>query len=279
MKRYVATTAALCAFLIFSGCASNKSPDTSSVESADTYESETQLEVKERPASGETGKTKTNKKSGFNLGSMFASKYSEYGEGSVYTPKAFGGRKQELATFYIYPKTDTAGFGSSYMAAYYYLTFDDSSRRMLTDSMNRYLKDFEEKKLDRNDKKSFKAYGKIPAIVRWGTIKSNNPYYNESAIITLGYKFEDNSPYFSMSMESVYDEGTAATASSSDDIINSMRLNYFLTKNQCKGFIENLSNEKVFEAYDVYSIETFGTPEADDVYIDSDDYDSDEDVE
>ncbi|MCQ2585904.1 MAG: hypothetical protein MJ185_09965 [Treponema sp.] len=276
MKRVFGTLAALCAVSLFFSCASNKGSDAAVTEEADSYE----IDVSEKSVEKTSSKEKNNKKrkNSFSLGNMFASKYQEFGEGSIYTPKTFGGRKQELVSFVVYPKTETAGFGSSYMASYYYLTMDDSSRKLLVSSMNRYLKDFEEKKLDRTNKKSFKAYGKVNAIVRWGTLKANNPYYSQDAVLTLGYKFEDNSPYFSIQMEQVPDEGSASTAKDVNDIVFSMRLNYFLTKNQCRGFIDNLTDEKVYAAYNAYEIEQYGAPEEDDIYFEEES-DEVEDVE
>ena len=276
MKRVFGTVAVLFAASLFFSCASNKGNDSLETEEADVYE----LQVSENKTEKKSSKEKQNKKrkNSFALGDMFSSKYSEFGEGSVYTPKAFGGRKQELVSFVIYPKTESAGFGSSYMGSYYYLTMDDQNRKILTSSMNRYLNDFEEKKLDRSNKKSYKVYGKVKAIVRWGTFKANNPYYSQDAVLTLGYKFEDNSPYFSIQMEQVPDDGTAAVAKDVHDVVFSMRLNYFLTKNQCRGFIDNLTDEKVYDAYNAYEIDTYGATEVEDVYFEEES-DEVEDVE
>ena len=79
-------------------------------------------------------------------------------------------------------------------------------------------------------------------------------------------------------MEQVPDDGTAAVAKDVHDVVFSMRLNYFLTKNQCRGFIDNLTDEKVYDAYNAYEIDTYGATEVEDVYFEEES-DEVEDVE
>lgn len=275
MKRVLKSVLVFCAVSMLVGCASNQKIETKS--EADVYEVEKSSEIKKRNenAEKEAQKRKTNSI----LADMFSSKYYEFGEGSVYTPKTFGGVKQELATFVVYPKTETAGFGSRYLASYYFITFDDQNRQVLTSAMNRYLKDFDGKKLNRKDNKSYKSYGTVKALIRWGTVKANNPYYSQNAVLTIGYRFENGSPYFTLQMEETPDDATFQS-SNPNDIVFSMRLNYYLTKSQCKGFIDNLSNENIENILNEYNLKTFGVPEGEDVYFDDDAFsDEVEDVE
>ena len=277
MKCVVKTVLALCAVCVLAGCASNKSSDSVMIETSDSYDSETS-KVGE-PINADKDEKPAKKSSGFSFDKIFTSRYVEYEKGSVFTPKTFGGRKQETVDFVIYPKTDSAGFCSSYMSAYYYLTFNNLSRKDLIAAMNKYLKDFDEKKLDRNDKKSFKAYGKTKAFVRWGTLKANNPYSADGVSISLGYRFEDKSPYFTIQMETVNDENTAATAKKASDVVTSMRLVYYLTKNQCRGFIENLSDQKVNDVMYSFIENSREVPEEEDSYYDDANSDEVKDVE
>ena len=108
------------------------------------------------------------------------------------------GLKEKQATLVINTENYNAGFGSSYMAAYYIVTFDESAREKLIKSINNYLEDFENKRLQRNDKKTYQAYGKIPMHLDWGTVASSTPN-NGSGQGYCGYEFEKGSPYFTIS--------------------------------------------------------------------------------
>ncbi|MCQ2573552.1 MAG: hypothetical protein MJ182_06630 [Treponema sp.] len=268
---------ALAAALIFvTGCASNK-VDSSSEVGTDSYEDSVLLDDDEvtdvdevyQIDNGTRAESKKNAKakgSGNFLQNIFGSKYMEIEDGSLFTSKTFGGIKQNACTYVVYPGTDTAGFGSNYMASYYYLTMDDANRKMLENCMQKYFKDFENKKLKRDDSKSYKAYGKIKVFLRWGAVKGNNPYFAKDVPVFVGYKFVDKSPYFTLTMNQSVPGNTHERIEDVNDVVFSAYLNYFFTKAQCNMLIEGLSDEKIAKVLNKYEIEETGEYQENDSY-------------
>lgn len=257
------------------GCSSTKE----AAASADTYEDAVAVEDTYDDEEGTKldAKKKSEKKSssGFSLLGLFGSKFRTIGEASVYTPQIFGGIKQTASEVILYPKKETVGFASSYQAAYYYLTFNPAARKAFIKAVDQYYKDFENKKLNRNDKKSYKQYGKINADVYWGTVKGNSPNYGEGSLM-LGYKFYEKSPYFTITMYGCTNE---AFVEGSSEMETSMHLYYYFTKNQAKMLCDQLTDENIQKVLYEYEIEQTGTPEAEDSYIEADSEDEVSDVE
>jgi len=255
MKRITGTALLLGAALIASGCASTggKKESGTIIESADTYETE----VEEVNTKTETRKksSSSGKKSSDNiLKSIFNSRFVQFGNGSIFSVKTFGGLKQQSAEYVLFPKLDTAGFGCPYMSGYYYITFDDNNRAAVIRAMEQYFKDFENKKLNRDEKKALKAYGTAVSNIRWGTIKSSSPNYGK-AIMKCGYKFVDNSPYFTISCEAVTNQ---AFLDGNSDIQDSLALTFYFTKSQCRTFMDIMSDESVDKAFYNLELETLG---------------------
>lgn len=261
--------------LLSAGCASTKTTESS--DSPDSYEAavnETNNDEKGIKLNNTKKKEKANG-GGFSFAGLFASKFHTIGEASVYTPQVFGGIKQTASEVILYPKKETFGFSSTYQAAYYYLTFNTTARNAFIKAVDQYFKDFENKKLDRNDKKSFRKYGKINAEVTWGTVKGNSPNYGDGSLM-LGYKFYDKSPYFTITMYGCTNEAFVNGAS---DVETSMHLYYYFTKNQAKMLCDQLSDENIQRVLYEYEIEQSGIPEVEDSYYEADSDDEVTDVE
>ncbi|MCF0242486.1 MAG: hypothetical protein HUK25_07600 [Treponema sp.] len=247
---------------VLAGCSSTKTD--MELESADSYGDSVSVSEEGTKISTDTkaDNKKKKKSSGFTLKNLFKAKFEEIDSGSIFTTKALGGIKQNVTSVVIYPKEEMAGFGSAYMAAYYYLVFDQQNRQALAKYVEQYFSDFENKKLNRDNKNSQKAYGKIQAKVVWGTIKGNTPNYCTGTIY-IGYKFVDKSPYFTLSMDKTINE---VFLSGNSSIEESLQLHYFLTKNQASSLVASLSDEKVSEAFRRYQIAEFGVDEDSDLY-------------
>lgn len=270
--------------LVLASCASSKNEPVKSAENEDSYEIPALEETNsddndDYDSSTEISKKNIKKKSSGNFfKDLFSSNFIVMGDGSLFTTKVFGGLNQTACDFVLYPKKDTAGFGSQYMAAYYYITFDDQNRINYTGAMNRYFKDFENKKLSRDDRKSFKAYGKVNAYIRWGGIKSNTPYFAQKVPVLLGYKFVDNSPYFTITIDSVPNESVTEGINDVSDVVFSTRLNYFFTKAQCRMAIDALSKDSIENFYQQYERELYGEYQSEDEYFDDSEDEEVEDV-
>lgn len=276
MKCVKATALLFATCLMFAGCASSKVKE--SVEaSADTYVSEESdvIEETSEVTNKSTKKTtSTKKKKSFNLGDIFKSKFVPIGESSVYSTMVFGGIKQQAAQIVYYPSRELSGFGSAYMAAYYYLTFDDKARHEFINAVDQYFKDFDNKKLKRDDKKSFKVYGSVKTKAYWGTIKTSSPNNGEGKL-ELGYKFVDKNPYFSLTMQPVINQTFLDGGS---EVEESLQLHYYMTKNQCRMLADALSDEALAKAIYEYEVSEYGVPEVEDSYTD-DGYEEVEEIE
>ncbi len=180
------------------------------------------------------------KKNSSGILSFFSkSKYFEYDEASVFTQTALGSLKQYPAALIYNQKTQKFGFGSVYLAAYYYFQMDNEGRKKFSDAVNNYISDFSEKRLKRDLKKSTKVYGKINCYLNWGTVKSSTPN-NGSGEAYLGYKFKDKSPYFTISVPAVYNNYSEITDTVSRE---SLSLTYYMTKAQALQLAALLSDE------------------------------------
>lgn len=221
----------------------------------------------------ETKNEKTNAKKKQEKKQFVLFKYGNIGdyisldETSVFTPNAFGVLKQKNATVTVDPKHNEAGFGSSYLAAYYYLFWDEYSRKAFLDSIDTYFSDFENKRLKRNNNSSFKIYGKTDVRLRWGTLSNSTPN-NGTGKMNLGYKFNNKSPYFTITIYPIFNKYSEIS-----DAVNkeSIMLTYYFTKSQLYDLKEMLSNETISNALLEYNNENYMENVETDYY--SDEYD------
>lgn len=189
--------------------------------------------------------------------------YISLDETSVFVPNAFGVLKQKRATVTIDPKLQEAGFGSSYLAAYYYLFWDAAARESLIKAIDDYYSDFENKRLKRDNGNSYKIYGKIPVRLRWGTLSNSTPNNGETEMY-VGYKFKEKSPYFVITIYPAFNEYSNVTDAVDRE---SMMLTYYFTKAQLLDLKSMLDNEVISKTLIDFN--------SDDVVIEteSDDYD------
>lgn len=203
----------------------------------------------------ETLNTKTNTEKKQEKKQFVLFKYGNIGdyisvdETSVFVPNAFGSLKTKKATITIDPKKNEAGFGSAYLAAYYFLFWDVDSRKTVLETMNKYLSDFENKRLKRDLNSSFKIYGKADVRLRWGVLSNSTPN-NGIGTMNLGYKFKENSPYFTITIYPTFNE-----FSKTSDSVNkeSMMLTYYFTRSQIADFVSMLSDESIADALSEYT--------------------------
>lgn len=268
MKKIILISTAILLSLTFLSCESTKTPasnkitavdqnddEISTIEapSEDTYESEDADEIEYSEDSEESdqiesdvyeGKVSTSNKSKkkglISWGNT--DKYLLPEDTSIFTPNALMKYSQKAASITIDPKTGNAGFGTSYMLAYYIVLFNSKSTEKYQKALNFYLDDFENKKLERRSKKSTKKYGSEEVEIDWGTIKTSTP---SSAIAKcyFGYEFYEGSPYFTISIPPALNNLFLAGSATADE--KSLNLKFYLTKAQAKKLGECISPEYV----------------------------------
>jgi len=237
--------------IALSGCESTK--NAAEAVKADSYAEE----VSEKPetaspsASKETKKSKktTDKKRKHNV-FVFGNldKYVLTDQASVFTRGALGGIKQQKSTITVYPEKEVAGFGSPYLTVYYVLFMDQSARQAFKEKFEQYEKDFQAKRLNRNNSNSFKIYGKIPVRIDWGSVKASTPNWSYTNA-NVGYDFHERSPYFTITIFPADNEHFKT-----NDAVDrqSLNLKYYFTKAQASQLIDLLSDDKVQAAIDEY---------------------------
>jgi hypothetical protein len=156
--------------------------------------------------------------------------------------------KQEDATVIYNIKSEKAGFSAWYQTNWYHLLFDTAARRGLAAASTQYLSDFEGKNLDRKNRKSYKAYGEYPVMLRWGTIPGMESGY-ASTNVQFGYEFNKSSPYFTMTVWQVPNE---AYTDNSSEVPTSSTLHFYMTKGQIVQMTEMLSDDKIMEVLKPY---------------------------
>ena len=116
---------------MLSSCTSTKNQETVPVDDYDSQSVSSDTDVNlNKTANQKVNTNKKNEKNAFEKFFTFGNKDDfVYGdEFSVFTPGTLGGIKQKKADFMIAPEKQTAGFGSSYMAAYYIVQMNEEAR-------------------------------------------------------------------------------------------------------------------------------------------------------
>ena len=189
----------------------------------------------------DTDSENPNKNSFLTFLTKSSSKFSEVGTFSLSTTGLNAKLKLQEGTYYIDNKKYDAGFGSYIMAAYYVMLMDQKTRSVYTNAVNSYLSDFENKKLKRKDRKTYKQYGKSKATIYWGVIKSQTSNY-AYPIAYFGYTFKNKSPYFTITMHPTVNEKRRV-----DDTVveESMMVTFYFTKAQCKELANFLKEDNL----------------------------------
>lgn len=242
--------------LIFFSCNSTEVPTPSA---ADDYADQVEVEKKLPEVTEETTIQNTKpaenslayeieKKNAFQQFFTFGNKDEiiPFDTTSFFTPKVFGGLYQQPATILIHLKDKTAGFGSKYQSAYYIVQFSDESRQALTKGFENYLSDFANKRLNRKNHNSLRAYGKIPVKILWGSVSSSTPNYGYGEM-KIGYEFYKGSPYFVLSCNKIENEKHKEVGDAA--MKESMPLTYYFNKELGNDIVSKLSNENVSRYY------------------------------
>lgn len=252
--------------LMLSSCTSTKNQETVPVDDYDSQSVSSDTDVNLNKTTNQKVNTnKKNEKNAFEKFFTFGNKDDfVYGdEFSVFTPGTLGGIKQKKADFMIAPEKQTAGFGSSYMAAYYIVQMNEEARADFINAVNQYFSDFENKRLERKGRNTFKKYGSIDVHLDWGTISSSTPN-NADGKAMIGYEFIKNSPYFSISMYPMHNNHWDVVGDATS--IESMSLKYYFTKAQALQFINSLEEDNIKKLLLGYSSDEYFIPQENDEY-------------
>ncbi|MCR4742235.1 MAG: hypothetical protein K5866_05140 [Treponema sp.] len=231
MKKILYLTLALT--LLFTSCQSTDQVQ----ETQDSYQ-DGEYESSEQSIQKDQKQTK--KKKGFSLFDN-SEKYLYGKQSTLFTFAVTNPLKQQDAFAVYNVKTGDTGFASNYMAAYYMVFLDEYNHQLLEKAYNNYLSDFDKKMLKRDDKQTYKEYGKIEASLNWGSLKKSTPN-NSKGECYIGYSFYKGSPYFTLTMFPMFNEYSNITDSATRE---SLLLNYYFTKSQMKLILENSQKDNL----------------------------------
>lgn len=207
-------------------------------------ESDTKTTNSETKTSNNSNQTKNR----FVLFNFAKNKFVETDTFELFTTTSFGNLKKHTANITLDPRNQTAGFGSSYMAAYYAVLLTQETRELLAKAVDSYLLDFEGKKLDRKATKSFKQYGVGKGHIEWGTVRSMLSNGGDTPV-NFGYKFKKSSPYFTISIYPIKSSRVSESERVPDE---SLPLNYYFTKAQAQNLVSLLREEILKPEFDNY---------------------------
>lgn len=188
----------------------------------------------------------------------------ECGTFSYYSPNQIFKMESGEGTIYYNSSLKMAGFQANYYHQIYYLFMNENTRNKLKQNVEQYFADFESHSLLKSGK-TYKKYGEAPVRLEWGTIPSMIDAYGNGKI-QFGYRFYDNSPYFTLTVWPVKNLEKNKAAGSA----KSIKIQYFFTKKQAETIAILLSNENLSEQLSPY-MENLETPESE-THIESDKY-------
>lgn len=224
MKKIIIIATAVTTLFLMS-CNSNKTINS------DSYD------IDMTDVSSETDK---NDDSGFSWSKAFGSnKFTLIDETTLNTTSFTGGIESQEAVIAVFDKENIAGFGSPYLLAYYFVSMEKEGRNKFGKVVDQYLKDFEDKKLDRKGKDTYKKYSSVDVRLDWGTIQMSTPSYGIGKAY-LGYVFKNNSPYFSITIFPVHNLNEKVKE---EERIDSLKLTYYLTKAQALALKNFMSDD------------------------------------
>lgn len=177
---------------------------------------------------------------------------------SVFLPKGFSGVSQKGGTFTYNPSEKTAGFGCPYLLGYYVVQFEKEDAAYFEQAFNSYLNDFDNKKLERKNKKSLKKYGQSKVKLWWGSYRNSTPN-NTKTTCVYGYTFFENSPYFCITIK----PGTNKYFLDMNQDLDfaepeSTEIKFYFNKSQVKAILEHISSDFVTNLFNEYELSLTG---------------------
>ena len=217
--------------------------------SADSYTvSSPGTEIK-RQESGDTPRNIVRPKSGNAFVNFFTGGQQdiEIDMTRVFQKTAFGTLKEEDALCIYNIETGLSGFAAWYRGGMYHVLLNKTGRALFQEAGNRYLDDFENKRLERKGNRT-KVYGEYPVSLQWGSFAKMIGNRAQSRV-QFGYEFKNGSPYFLLSVPSAENEEYNTGRSK---IAASATLRFYFTKAMTSQMMNALTEEKIEAAITPY---------------------------
>lgn len=142
--------------------------------------------------------------------------------------------------------TDIGGFLVYYDSSAYALQFSKAARNVVRDSVERYLKDFDEKRLDRAApaRKTRMYYGFCDAYEDYGVISGMMTNFSKPRVY-CGYIFDKKTPYFTLYVRSAKNLAVEEKSEEGSFKGTTIEQIYYLTKAQAQRLSVFLSDQNI----------------------------------
>ncbi len=142
--------------------------------------------------------------------------------------------------------TDVAGFEMYYDSSAYALQFAKAARGVAVNAINRYLDDFDQKRLDRDAsaKKTREVYGFCEGYEDFGIISGMMMYYSRPKVF-FGYIFDKHTPYFTINVRKAQNLAVNEKTEEGSLKANVIEQTYYFTKAQARRLATFLSDANI----------------------------------
>lgn len=179
--------------------------------------------------------------------------YIEIDDVKIRTTTVFDNLKASDSVVIYNPENQQTGVRTYFETMFYNILFEEQAREIIAKGYECYVKDFNEKNLDRRKGigKTTKMYGEGKTYVEFGTFKNMMNHYANTTFL-VGYRFHKKTPYFVVSVMEAKDEW----AKGEDEVrwvVPTITL--YFTLAQGKSFLQNIDSDvlNVFQKeYDAF---------------------------
>ena len=111
----------------------------------------------------------------------------------------------ETVEVIFYPRENEVALEFRLNMGQYRQLWKKEGRRLFIEAINRYKEDFENQRLTNKFSRTKRVYGRFKNRFQWKPLPVSATY-RSSPVIELGYRFRDNSPYFTVYQNSAREE-------------------------------------------------------------------------
>ena len=152
---------------------------------------------------------------------------------------------------FFYPRLNAVALEFRHEFVTFRQFWDETARRHFATALDSYNADFDAQNLITQHRRTRNVYGSVVGRLEWQTARFTTLHV-AYPVIEIGYRFRDNSPFFTTLMRSAMSEPTHEASSSRAE---SRQLNMYFTRAQAADLV------RVFDqAYLMGMLEMHGTP-------------------
>ena len=138
--------------------------------------------------------------------------------------------------------------------------WNEEGRKLFIDALAKYKEDFANQRLNSKDRKSGSIYGRAKGKFQWQPMKISATYY-ASPFYDLGYRFKENSPFFT-----IYQIQSAETGHSNSGITKSPQYYIYFTRAEAEELARVFDQAFLLRTLSNFGIPLYESPERD-VYV------------